>query len=70
MKKLLFSGHGCNVFEEDTSIYVYFDSGESRASVLLKLKIDEALLDKIKKSENDAYDVIMSLEKEWIKVID
>lgn len=70
MKKLLFSDYGCDVYQEESSKYVYFDSGESIVSKLLKAKLNDDFFDKLKKSEQDAYEVLLLLGKSCIKVED
>ena len=60
---LIFSNYGCEVFIEDDKYYVFYDSGESSGSHLVKKQISKNDFEKIKKSEEDAYEVLLRLEK-------
>lgn len=62
MKEKLFSNFGCEVYLENGGKFVYFDSGESAGSIMLKAEINDYQYEKIMQSERDAYKVILSLE--------
>jgi hypothetical protein len=62
MMTLIFSNYGCEVFMEDNKYYVCYDSGESSGSQLIKKHISKDDFEKIKKSEKDAYAVLLKLQ--------
>ena len=62
MKVKIFSDFGCEIFEEYGKYCIYYDSGESSGSKLKRREISFSDVEKVKKSERDAYEVILSVD--------
>ena len=62
MKNLIYSSGGCDVFDEDGELFVYYDSGESAGSVYLRSKLNIEQFEKFKKSSDDACQVLVFLK--------
>ncbi len=62
MKKRIFIGFGCEVIEKLNKIIVRYDSGGS-ASQMMENEITSEEVEKIKLSEQDAYEVILNARK-------
>jgi hypothetical protein len=58
----LFSGYGCTVIERNERFYIQYDSGESSGASLVENEITAEEIEKAKKSEQDAYEVILAAE--------
>ena len=63
MGNVIFSDFGCTILRRDGRYFIRYDSGEI-ASWLLENEISAANAEKAKKSEEDAYEVILSAERE------
>lgn len=60
MQNKIFSGYGITLVDRDEILIALFDSGKLVTEYLeAEISMDEAI--KIKKSQQDAYEVIMSL---------
>lgn len=63
MDSIVFSGFGCTILCRDGRYFIRYDSG-GIASWLLENEISTADVEKAMKSEKDAYEVILSAERE------
>lgn len=63
MDSIVFSGFGCTILCRDGRYFIRYDSG-GIASWLLENEIPTTDVEKAMKSEKDAYEVILSAERE------
>jgi len=59
----IFSDYGCKIFERRGKYFIQYDSGQSSGASLLEYEISPEEVNKAKRSEMDAYEVILKAEQ-------
>lgn len=62
MQAEIFSGFGCSIVQREKRYFVRYDSGGS-ASWDMEAEISVADVQKVQKSERDAHEVILAVER-------
>jgi hypothetical protein len=65
MSVIVFSDFGCTVIQENGKLFVLYDSGNSAGSHLIKQEITNEELERMKISENEAYKILLTIERRW-----
>ena len=64
----LFSEYGCTVLRRGEKYYIQYDSGEAAGSSLMENEITFSEVERARKSEQEAYEVIMDATKRSIPI--
>ncbi|MGE0497375.1 MAG: hypothetical protein AB7I35_15275 [Ramlibacter sp.] len=67
MDHLVFESYGCVVLKRGERHFVRYESGEAVGSVTMECPITNGQLEKLRRSEKDAYEVI--LENQFLSYV-
>jgi hypothetical protein len=62
-QKQIYSGFGCEVFDRDGRFFIRYDSGASAGSRYIEHEISKDEVEKTRRSERDAYEVILAAQQ-------